>query len=59
MMKTNNKNLLELDNDILNILGGYVREDNIKKDCLELWIKIYKEGKNQRFRQGNSIFKTY
>ena len=30
MMKTN-INLLDLDNDILNIIGGYVKQDNIKR----------------------------
>ncbi len=29
-MKTNNKKLLDLDHDILNIFVGYVIEDNIK-----------------------------
>ncbi len=40
MMKTNNKNLLDLDNDVLNIIGGYVIEDNIKNNCLRQWIEI-------------------
>ena len=30
-MKTNNYNLLDLDNDILNIIGGYVKHDNNRK----------------------------
>ncbi len=30
MMKTN-INLLDLDNDILNIIGGYVKQDNTKR----------------------------
>ncbi len=41
MMKTKNINLLDLDNDILNIIGDYVIEDNIKNDCLRQWIEIY------------------
>ena len=28
-----NKNLLDFNNDILNIIGGYVIEDNIKRYC--------------------------
>ncbi len=40
-MKTNNKKLLDLDNDILNIIGGYVIEDKIENDCLKQWIKLY------------------
>ena len=30
-MKTNNYNLLDLDNDILNIIGDYVKQDNTKR----------------------------
>ena len=45
MMKTNNYNLLDLDNDILNIIGGYVIEDNIKNECLKQWIEIYTKKK--------------
>ena len=30
-MKTNNYNLLDLDNDILNIIGGYVKHDNNRR----------------------------
>ena len=46
MMKTN---LLHLNNDILNIIGGYVKKDNLKKE-------IFKEeqiinGKKIRFDQ--------
>jgi hypothetical protein len=41
MMKTNNYNLLDFDNDILNIIGEYVIEDNIKNECLKQWIEIY------------------
>ena len=44
MMKTN-INLLDLDNDILNIIGGYVIEDNIKNECLKQWIEIYTKKK--------------
>ena len=40
MMKTN-INLLDLDNDILNIIGGYV----IKNDCLKQWIEVYTKKK--------------
>jgi hypothetical protein len=43
-MKTN-INLLDLDNDILNIIGDYVIEDNIKNDCLKQWIEIYTKKK--------------
>ena len=39
MMKAN-INLLDLDNDILNIIGVYVIEDNIKNECLKQWIEI-------------------
>ena len=45
MMKTNNYNLLDLDNDILNIIGEYVIEDNIKNECLKEWIEIYTKKK--------------
>ena len=45
MMKTNNYNLLDLDNDILNIIGEYVIEDNIKNECLKQWIEIYTKKK--------------
>ncbi len=31
MMKTNNNNLLDLDNDILNIIGDFVKQDNNKR----------------------------
>ncbi len=41
MMKTNNNFLLDLDNDILNIIGGYVIEEKIQKGCLQIWIEIY------------------
>ena len=44
MMKTN-INLLDLDNDILNIIGEYVIEDNIKNECLKQWIEIYTKKK--------------
>ena len=44
-MKTNNYNLLDLDNDILNIIGVYVIEDNIKNECLKQWIEIYTKKK--------------
>ena len=44
-MKKNNYNLLDLDNDILNIIGEYVIEDNIKNDCLKQWIEIYTKKK--------------
>ncbi len=40
-----NMNLLNLDNDILNIIGGYVIEDHIKNDCLKQWIKLYTKQK--------------
>ncbi len=38
-------NLLDLDNDILNIIGEYVIEDNIKNECLKEWIEIYTKKK--------------
>ena len=44
MMKTN-ISLLDLDNDILNIIGEYVIEDNIKNECLKQWIEIYTKKK--------------
>ncbi len=31
MMKTNNNNLLDLDNDILNIIGDFVKQDNNRR----------------------------
>ena len=40
-----NKNLLDFNNDILNIIGGYVIEDNIKKHSLNKWIKMYTKKK--------------
>ncbi len=45
MMKSNNYNLLDLDNDILNITGEYVLEDNIKDECLKQWIETYTKKK--------------
>ena len=49
MMKTN-INLLDLDNDILNIIGVYVIEDNIKNECLKQWIEIYTKKKTSYCR---------
>ena len=40
-----NKNLLDFNNDILNIIGGYVIEDNIKRYCWNKWIKMYTKKK--------------
>ena len=47
MMKTN-INLLDLDNDILNIIGGYVKKDNLKRE-LTNEVQVLK-GKQIRFR---------
>jgi hypothetical protein len=30
-----NTNLLDLDNDILNIIGDYVKKDNLEKERIE------------------------
>jgi hypothetical protein len=56
MMKTKN-NLLDLDNDILNIIGGYVIEDNIKNDCLRQWIEIYTKKKKKDLEKEIAILK--
>jgi hypothetical protein len=45
MMKKHNYNLLDLYDDILNIIGEYVIEDNIKNECLKQWIEIYTKKK--------------
>ena len=48
-MENNNINLLDLDNDILNIIGGYVKKDNIdrlqkeKKDNIDRMEQAKKE----------------
>ena len=37
-----NMNLLDLNNDILNIIGGYVKKDNHDKEFQEMLENIYK-----------------
>ncbi len=44
-MKISNIKLVDLDNDIMNIIGGYVIEVNIRNDCLKQWIEIYTKQK--------------
>ena len=34
-MENNNINLLDLNNDILNIIGGYVKKDNLKRALIK------------------------
>ena len=41
--KIENINLLNLNNDILNIIGGYVIRDNIKSNYLQQWKEMYKK----------------
>ena len=40
-----NINLLDFNNDILDIIGGYVVEDNIKKHSLNKWMEVYTKKK--------------
>ncbi len=48
MMKTN-INLLDLDNDILNIIGDYVKKDNLNKQLMKE--EQILNGKNIRFNE--------
>ena len=40
-----NINLLDFNNDILDIIGGYVVVDNIKKPSLNKWMELYTKKK--------------
>ena len=45
-----NMNLLDLDNDVLNIIGDYVKKDNVDRDEVKKnSIKLFKIIKNTRF----------
>ena len=48
-MENNNINLLDLDNDILNIIGGYVKKDNEerKKEIFNKADKLFKKIKKE------------
>jgi hypothetical protein len=57
-MENNNINLLDLNNDILNIIGGYVKKDNERRILKEETFKFVDDrmkkfetnaGKNNRF----------
>ena len=42
-MENNNINLLDLDNDILNIIGGYVKKDNDERQKYLMVEKLINE----------------
>ena len=48
-MENNNINLLDLDNDVLNIIGGYVKKDNLEREKIEEIKKVKQAMKEEIF----------
>ncbi len=54
-----NMNLLDLDNDVLNIIGDFVKKDNIEKKIVKHSIKLYQIIKNSSWKTDKPAIRKF